>query len=60
VPVIHGSGGRRIGGKPFDQGEQPPRRQSAAVEVEKVDAVVPEQVGLYRGAMLVELPAEAD
>jgi hypothetical protein len=32
----------------------------ASVEVEEVDAVVPEQIGLYRGAMLFELPAEAD
>jgi hypothetical protein len=31
-----------------------------SVEVEKVDAVIPEKVGLYRGAMLVELLAEAD
>jgi hypothetical protein len=42
-----------------DKQPQPPHRQSAAVEVEQIDPVDAEKVGLYLVAVLIEQETEA-
>lgn len=42
-----------------NQNAQPPSREGSAVEVDQVEAVETQQVGLYLAAILVEQAAEA-
>jgi len=42
-----------------DKDSQPPRREVAAVEVEQINSVKAEEVGLYLVAVLIEYGIEA-